>query len=84
MPEGYVVWAKITYNEPGDETMPLRNFGNYRSAAMEFRNFINDGNADPDKLERLVRGWGRSYDQNVRYSYAKINDKGTIIILKKA
>lgn len=83
MPEGYVVIATI-YDANGNwESMPTMCFGDYKSAAMEFRNFINDNNIEPDKFERQVRQWTKSYDSNVKYTYPEINDKRTIVILRK-
>lgn len=83
MPEGYVVIATICDANGNWESMPTRCFGDYKSAAMEFRNFINDNNIEPDKFERQVRQWTKSYDSNVKYTYPEINDKRTIVILRK-
>lgn len=81
--EGYVVWATITNQNGDSDHMPLKCFGWYQSAAIEFRDFINHGNMDADKLERQVRLWAQNYDPSKLYTYPEINEKKTIVNLKR-
>lgn len=62
--------------------MPLKCFGWYKSAAMEFRNFINHGNTPADKLERQVKLWAQNYDPSKLYTYPEINEKNTMVKLR--
>lgn len=82
-PEGYVVIAIIHDVNGNRESIPTKCFGAYKSAAMEFRDFINDNNVEPDKFERQVRQWAKSYDPDVKYTYPEINDKRTMVTLRK-
>lgn len=81
--EGYVVWATITDHNGNSDHMPLKCFGWYKSAAMEFRNFINHGNVPADKLERQVKLWAQNYDPSKLYSYPEINENKTMVKLIK-
>ena len=59
---GYVVMVT-----EGITHTPLRNFGEYLSAAMEFRDWLN--RCRDEKLERWVKDYAATYDPNKRYSY---------------
>lgn len=83
VPDGYVVMVTIYDANGNRDTMPTRCFGEYKSAAIEFRNFINDNNIEPDKFERQIKLWAKSYDPAVKYSYPEINDNKTRITLRK-
>lgn len=75
-PEGYVVcWTDEFGNKP------LRNFGDYKSAAIEFRDYINRRLLLTDDAELRIKGWIKSYDPERLYSYPEI--KGDTVTLKK-
>lgn len=59
---GYVVMVS-----DGITHTPLRNFGEYFSAAMEFRNWLN--RCHSERLDRWVRDFAATYDPHKRYSY---------------
>lgn len=80
---GYTVWATITDQNGDCDHMPLKCFGWYKSAAIEFRDFINSNNMEADKLERSVKLWAHNYDPTVLYTYPEINEKKTMIKLRK-
>lgn len=82
-PNGYVVWATITDQNGDSDHKPLKCFGWLKSAAIEFRDFINHGNMTADKLERSVRLWAQNYDPTVLYTYPEINEKKTMVKLRK-
>lgn len=72
---GYVV----VWTEDG-HTYPLRNFGDYQSAAIEFAQMVNK--YDKDDLDRRIGNLIESYDPKVRYSYPEPTNIG-IAKLKK-
>lgn len=82
-PHRFVVWATITNQNGDSDFMPLKCFGWYRSAAIEFRDFINHGNMSADKLERQVKLWAQNYDPAKLYTYPEINENKTMIKLIK-
>lgn len=59
---GYVVMVS-----EGITHKPLRNFGDYYSAAMEFRNWINQ--CTDERLERWIKGWAETYNPAAKYTY---------------
>ena len=74
--EGYVVcWTE------GYDLRPLKNFGQYKSAAMEFRDAINHSTAD--SLDRQLKGWIKTYDPAVLYSYPRVTATGVILTPKQ-
>lgn len=81
--QGYVVYAHITDANGNTEHYPLRNFGDYRSAAMEFRDYINHCKLDADKLRRQVRLWANTYKPDVLYTYPTILKNGNIALIKQ-
>lgn len=77
-PEGYVVvWFEDC------TSTPLRNFGWWRSAAYDFREYINHTLAGSDKFERQIRGWADTYKPEDRYSYPEIREKGGVTLRKQ-
>lgn len=72
---GYVVVWVEDY-----QSYPLRNFGDYQSAAIEFARMVNE--YSKDDLDRRINGLINSYDPNVRYTYPKPTNVG-IAKLKK-
>ena len=82
-PHGFVVWATITNQNGDSDHVPLKCFGWMKSAAMEFRDFINNNSMDVDKLERQVKLWAQGYDPTKLYTYPEINEKKTMVNLKK-
>ena len=78
-PHGYVVWATID-----NEHLPLRNFGDYQSAAIEFRNYINNPKVvDYERLVRNVKQWAKSYTPDELYTYPTILKNGNIALIKQ-
>lgn len=76
---GYVV----KWFEDGSVS-PLRNFGDYHSAAIEFRDYINNKMAMTDKLDKRVRGWAETYDPKEKYTYPDIRQSGEVTLRKQA
>lgn len=64
---GYVVM----WSENHSHT-PLRNFGQYQSAAMEFRNWLN--NCVDERLSRWIKTYASSYDPANKYTYPEFNN----------
>lgn len=62
------------------QSYPLRNFGDYQSAAIEFARMVNE--YSKDDLDRRIKGLIESYDPNVRYTYPEPTNVG-IAKLKK-
>lgn len=59
---GYVVcWLENRTNTP------LRCFGQMQSAAMEFRNWLNQ--CSDERLPRWIKLWGDTFDQATKYTY---------------
>lgn len=84
-PHGYVVWATITDNNDNREHYPLRNFGTYQSAAIEFRTYINNPKVvDYERLVRNVKLWAKSYNPEVLYTYPTILKNGNIALIKQS
>lgn len=82
-PCGYVVWGHISDTNGNIEHYPLRNFGEYRSAATEFRDYINRPKIDYDKLLREVRKWATSYNPETLYTYPTILKSGAIALIRQ-
>jgi len=80
---GYVVTASVTDSDGDGALYRLRNFGEYKSAAMEFRNFINDNDIDADTLERKIRGWSQTYDPKKLFTYPVIRDRKTVTLKRQ-
>ena len=79
-PHGYVVWAKID-----NKHYPLRNFGDCQSAAIEFRNYINNPKVvDYERLVRNVKLWAKSYNPDILYTYPTILKNGNIALIKQS
>lgn len=73
---GYVVIWFENY-----QSYPLRNFGYYQSAAIEFAKMVNDYAKD-DK-ERRIKGLIESYDPTVSYSYPEPTTVGIAKLTKQ-
>lgn len=73
---GYVVFWKEGY-----DFVPLKCFGEYQSAAIEFCHFLNSDKMDKDRLNRQIKIWAKSFDPAVKYSYPIL--KNGFIELKK-
>ena len=73
---GYVVVWTENY-----QSFPLRNFGDYQSAAIEFAKMVNDYSKD-DK-DRRIKGLIRSYDPKVAYSYPEPASVGIAKLTKQ-
>lgn len=74
--EGYVVcWTE------GYELQPLRNFGDWKSAAIEFRDYINHSTGD--SLPKQIAHWRKTYDPNTLYAYPHKTSLGMIITPKQ-
>lgn len=83
-PQGYVVKVAITSPVDIIEVKALRNFGDYKSAAIEFRDFINHGFAGtPAELERHINGWAKTYNPADLYTYPVIDQMKTNVTLRK-
>lgn len=78
-PDGYVVCWKDGYN-----VSPLKCFGNYQSAAIEFCNILNSVEAQKDlqKFERQIKLWISTYNPQDKYSYPEWNKAKGIFSLK--
>lgn len=76
--EGYVVCWFDQY-----QCTPLRNFGDYKSAAIEFRDHINNKLILQDGYERRIQGWAKSYNPSDLYSYPEISSNGSITLRKQ-
>lgn len=74
--DGYVVMWSENY-----VARPLRCFGNYHSAAMEFRNYLN--NEHWERKERQIEMWAKSYDPAAKYSYPEFSKSMGIILRKQ-
>lgn len=74
--DGYVVMWTENY-----VTRPLRCFGDYYSAAMEFRNYLN--NEGWERKERQIEGWAKTYDPTAKYSYPEFSIRAGIILRKQ-
>ncbi len=73
---GYVVvWV-----EDG-QSFPLRNFGDYQSAAIEFARMVNE--YSKDDFDRRIKGLIESYDPNNRYSYPEPTNIGIAKLTKQ-
>lgn len=78
-PHGYVVWVAID-----NKHYPLRNFGEYQSAAIELRNYINNPKVvDYERLVRNVKQWAKSYNPEILYTYPTILKNGNIALIKQ-
>lgn len=76
--EGYVaVWHE------GYDNIKLRNFGNYRSAAYDFCQYINNRLALTDKLITRINGFAASYNPEDRYTYPEISPNGSLTLRKQ-
>ena len=64
---GYVVMWTEGYNH-----MPIRCFGQNQSAAMEFRNWLN--NCTDERLPRWIKTYASTYEPTVKYTYPEFND----------
>lgn len=70
--EGYVVvWFD------GEEAKPLKNFGDWKSAAIEFRDFLNHHTTD--RTSKQIAEWIRKYDPQKLYSYPHMTSLGMIV-----
>ena len=64
---GYVVcWLENRISRP------LRNFGQLQSAAMEFRNWLN--NCLDERLQGWVKQYAESYKPENKYTYPIFNN----------
>lgn len=73
---GYVVcWTEDR------TTMPLRNFGQMQSAAMEFRNWLN--NCVDERLHRWINLYADTYNPTERYSYPEFKGNDRPILRKQ-
>lgn len=73
---GYVVVWTENY-----QSFPLRNFGDWQSAAIEFAKMVNDYSKD-DK-DRRIKGLIESYDPKVAYSYPEPTNVGIAKLTKQ-
>lgn len=74
--DGYVVMWTENY-----VTRPLRCFGDYHSAAIEFRNILNG--EVWDRKERQIEGWIKTYRPTVKYTYPEFSNSSGIILRKQ-
>ena len=90
-PEGFVVVVYPTWEEQIDLGVDLRLiggcakcacFGWWRSAAMEFCQYLNRL-GPPDRRNLKLRGWIGSYDPEVKYQYPEFNAKGELMRMPK-
>lgn len=74
--DGYIVMWK-----QDSVAVPLRCFGDYRSAAMEFRDYLN--NEEWKRKEQQIRIWAASYNPAVKYSYPEYSAKSGIALKRQ-
>ena len=73
---GYVVvWIE------DEQTYPLRNFGDYQSAAIEFARMVNK--YTKDDLDRRIKGLIDSYNPNEAYTYPEPTNIGIAKLIKQ-
>lgn len=72
--DGYVVVWREGYN-----TMPLRCFGDFQSAAIEFCRMLN--NEYWERKPMQIKGWAKTFNPAEKYSYPEMTQMG--IRLKK-
>lgn len=66
---GYVVFWK-----QDREISPLRNFGDYQSAAIDLCNILNHHIASLKDSERAIDGLIRSYNPDDKYTYPELRN----------
>ena len=73
---GYVVvWVE------DEQSFPLRNFGDYQSAAIEFARMVNE--YIKDDLDRRIKGLIDTYDPAIKYSYPESANVGIAKLTKQ-
>ena len=73
---GYVVcWLENRTNTP------LRCFGQMQSAAMEFRNWLNQ--CSDERLPRWIKLWSDTFDQATKYTYPDFTTSRPTLRLQK-
>ncbi len=82
-PDGYVVCWKDGY-----DVSPLKCFGDYQSAAIEFCNILNSIEAQKDarRFEQMIRLWISTYNPQDKYTYPEWNPErgiGSIRVRKQ-
>jgi len=77
--DGYVVSWMDGYN-----VSPLKCFGDYQSAAIEFCNILNSVEAQKDqqKFERQIKLWISTFNPQDKYSYPEWDKAKGIFSLK--
>lgn len=73
---GYVVFWKDGY-----KSKPLRNFGDWQYAAIEFARWLNQPHENQERFERNIELWAKTYNPENKYQAPVIN--GEFVIFKK-
>lgn len=74
--DGYVVvWQE------GHDVKPLKCFGDYQSAAIEFCNILN--NRFWESKDSQIKLWKKSFDPSVKYSYPEFSRTGIKLTKQK-
>ena len=73
---GWVVFWKDGY-----DIKPLRNFGDWQYAAVEFARWLNMPHEDQERLNRNIESWAKTYNPQSKYQAPEI--KGEFITFKK-